>query len=332
MPVRLARGLYAAAGVVAGIVALAGCSDDGASPAPATEVVSVTLTPDSLLFPAIGASISVAVTAQYDDLRESDVTLASSTSYSSRDATVAGIGSGIVSAAGIGTTRVAAGFGGQGDTADVIVDESAAVPLDSLIASANEVVVVIAETRALRAEAIWANGARLEAAGAPFSYASSNTSVARVSASGEITGVATGTATISVSYRGKKTDVAVRVFPERRIVFDRDVFPILIGRCALPLCHPGAVDATPQRGLRLNSYENVMAGGVNGPIVVPGDAAASRLFLALRGVLPGTRLMPLGGVLSAANIGIIEDWIDQGACPSSNECPDIGGEDANAGF
>jgi len=325
-PVRLALGLSAAAAVAA----VTGCSDDGNSPAPSNDVVAVTMAPDTLLFPAIGATISVAVTARFEDSQESDITLAPSTSYSSSDPTIAGIGGGIVSAAGAGAARVAVAFGGASDTGRVIVDESMPLPLDSLRASPSDLVLFIDETRTLRAEAIWANGARLDAAGVPFAYSSSNEDVVRVSASGEVRAVSGGTAEITVSYRGLATDVAVSVFPEERVVFDRDIFPILFARCALPQCHPGALTLTAQRDLRLNNFESVMRGGVNGPIVVPGEPEASRLFLAVRGVLPGTRLMPLGGVLRNADIGLIEDWIEQGACRTSNDCPDIGGEDANA--
>lgn len=323
-PVRIAARCAAAACLVAAVA----CSDDERSPAPARTVVAVTIAPDTVFVPAIGARFAVTVTARFDDTRESDVTLAPSTGYSSDDLGVAGFGSGVVSGAAAGSVRIAAEFGGVRDTALAIVDDAAPVTLDSLRTAPAELVLLIPETRELLAEAVWSNGARLEAAGLPFAYSTSDDRVARVSANGEVTAVSIGVATITVSYRGRTAEVPVSVFPERRVVFDRDVFPIMIGRCALPLCHPGAASTRAQRDLRLNSFENVMRGGANGPVVVPGDAASSRLFLALRGVLPGTRLMPLGEFLSNRELGVIEDWITQGACRSTADCPDIGGEHA----
>ena len=71
-------------------------------------------------------------------------------------------------------------------------------------------------------------------------------------------------------------------------------------------CHTGTYNG----GLDLTSYENVMAGGTSGDVIVPGDHANSLLW---QKVDNGT--MPPSGNLSADEIELIGDWIDEGALP-----------------
>jgi hypothetical protein len=54
-----------------------------------------------------------------------------------------------------------------------------------------------------------------------------------------------------------------------------------------------------------------MAGGANGPAVIPSDAANSILAQRLQGLQGG--LMPPMGALPASEIQIILDWIAAGA-------------------
>jgi nitrate/TMAO reductase-like tetraheme cytochrome c subunit len=55
--------------------------------------------------------------------------------------------------------------------------------------------------------------------------------------------------------------------------FDANIGPIFAAKCTA--CH-GATDSAPA-GLHLNTYAGVMAGGTDGPVVVPGDSDKSRL-------------------------------------------------------
>lgn len=86
--------------------------------------------------------------------------------------------------------------------------------------------------------------------------------------------------------------------------FRGDVRPILMSRCAS--CHGG------QAGLYVDSYETLLAGGSQGPAVVPEDPGASLLLKRITGeVRP---LMPLGGPkLRSSEIATIETWISEGA-------------------
>lgn len=79
-------------------------------------------------------------------------------------------------------------------------------------------------------------------------------------------------------------------------------------RCTV--CHSGAAAAL---GLRLDSYEHVMAGSEDGAVVAPGDPDGSELVRRLEGAsLPR---MPLTGppFLDEAQIQVVRDWIEVGA-------------------
>ena len=322
--------IAAAAALVAATLVSSGCGDDDGVSSP-PEVVAVIAAPDSIMLPAIQATYALQVKALYSDASEADVTTAPSTVYVSEETSVAGVGGGIVSAAGAGSTRLIATFAGMSDTIVAIVDEDASVELESIVTEpATSLSLVLEQQAVVRAAAVWENGARLDATGPPFVYESSDPDVAPVSPSGVITGQNSGSARITISFRDTSSEVMVSVSPERLLTYEDDVYPIIFGRCTLPQCHSGNPALPAQRGLRLDTYENVMLGGVNGPVVVPGHPESSRLVLALRGVLPSTLRMPLGTTLTPRDFGVVYDWIAHGACRTADNCPPVGGDNALA--
>jgi mono/diheme cytochrome c family protein len=86
--------------------------------------------------------------------------------------------------------------------------------------------------------------------------------------------------------------------------YSRDVEPIFGRSCVQ--CHgPERAD----KGLRLDSYQRMMAGDSYGTVVIPGDSSLSAIITILKG---GT--MPHGGVkLSPGELETISRWIDSGA-------------------
>jgi hypothetical protein len=92
---------------------------------------------------------------------------------------------------------------------------------------------------------------------------------------------------------------------EGAVSFERDISPLFESSCTI--CH-GPGDA--QSSLRLDSLEGVLAGGVSGRVVIPGDGAASPLVKRLTGELEPQ--MPLGDhPLGEEQIALIRAWIDQ---------------------
>src|SRR6266700_5372627 len=74
---------------------------------------------------------------------------------------------------------------------------------------------------------------------------------------------------------------------------------LLEQRCFV--CHGAAL---AQSGLRLNSRESALQGGVRGPAIVPGNASQSRVVQAIRRT--GELSMPPGPKLAEAEIATIE--------------------------
>ena len=95
--------------------------------------------------------------------------------------------------------------------------------------------------------------------------------------------------------------------------FEQKIRPLLVEHCAK--CH-GDAKATkgkePKGGLRTDGRAALLKGGDNGPSVVPGDLAKSKLIEAIR--YANTDLqMPPSGKLSDAAIRDLEQWVKDGA-------------------
>jgi len=89
--------------------------------------------------------------------------------------------------------------------------------------------------------------------------------------------------------------------PTTTVSFRNNVQPIFSARCVA--CHGGT------NGLYLDTYENILKGGVNGAVVIPGNVYNSRLaYYVYTGYMP-FRSTPL----TPAEIQTILDWIALGA-------------------
>ncbi len=90
--------------------------------------------------------------------------------------------------------------------------------------------------------------------------------------------------------------------------FAKDVAPILDKWCVA--CH-GEKEA--EAGLRLDSYEALLKGAEDGPVIVPGDPDQSQLLGQIeRRVRP---VMPPKKRLSRDAVSVIRAWIVSGAGP-----------------
>jgi len=94
---------------------------------------------------------------------------------------------------------------------------------------------------------------------------------------------------------------------KQKVDFIRDVEPILAQKCHS--CHG---DGATQAGLNLKRRQNAMRGGDYGPVILPGNSAASKLIKRLVNGDGGMQ-MPPTGALPDEEIGLLRAWIDQGA-------------------
>ena len=88
--------------------------------------------------------------------------------------------------------------------------------------------------------------------------------------------------------------------------FEREVRPVLVDSCLQ--CHG---PAKQESDLRLDSRKALLAGGVSGPAIVPGQPAKSRLIAAIRH--EGDLKMPPKSKLTEAQIAAVTHWVSIGA-------------------
>lgn len=102
--------------------------------------------------------------------------------------------------------------------------------------------------------------------------------------------------------------------------YTEQVHPIFEAKCVA--CHGGS---TEKAGLRLDSYNNVMHGGKDGAVVVPGKPEASMLVARVT-LSPGDQhFMPAEGrtPLTSDEVSAIRAWIRAGATATAGAMPRI---------
>jgi uncharacterized membrane protein len=88
------------------------------------------------------------------------------------------------------------------------------------------------------------------------------------------------------------------------VSFSKDVLPVIQNRCVS--CHGG--DRT-SKGLDMKTYESIIAGSENGPVLTAGDAANSLVVqLVAAGKMPKR-----GTKMTQPEIQMLTDWINAGA-------------------
>ncbi len=99
--------------------------------------------------------------------------------------------------------------------------------------------------------------------------------------------------------------------------FERDIAPIFRQYCVG--CHNST---EPEKGLILEHYDAVLAGGEGGAVLVAGKSDQSRLVLMLEGKLEPAMPPPDNEAPSAEQIALIKAWIDAGAPGPKGILPD----------
>ena len=92
--------------------------------------------------------------------------------------------------------------------------------------------------------------------------------------------------------------------PAAAVSFTNDVLPIIESRCVN--CHGGD---RIEEGLLLRTYDEILAGSENGPVVVPGDVANSLLVE----LVTNQKMPKRGPKLTPPQVQIISDWVAAGA-------------------
>jgi mono/diheme cytochrome c family protein len=88
------------------------------------------------------------------------------------------------------------------------------------------------------------------------------------------------------------------------VSYTKDVRPLLESRCGA--CHMGNMVSA---GLNMKTYQSLMAGSQNGPVIIASDAHGSLL---VKKLLAG-EMPKRGPKLTPNQIQLITDWINAGA-------------------
>ena len=104
-----------------------------------------------------------------------------------------------------------------------------------------------------------------------------------------------------------------------RVDFERDVRPILVTHCLN--CHG---PSKQKGGIRFDRKTAALGGGDSGPAIIPGKGAESPIVQLTSGLEEDRVMPPKGPRLSAQQVGLLRDWIDQGASWSGASGDDDG--------
>ena len=110
--------------------------------------------------------------------------------------------------------------------------------------------------------------------------------------------------------------LAVTRAPAAAVDFASDIEPIFHKRCYG--CHG---PSQQMNGLRLDQKNAALKGGHSGAVILPGNSAASKLIERVTSGKEGFRMPPGDSPVSAAEIEILRQWIDQGAAWEESPAP-----------
>ena len=176
-----------------------GCGDGGSPTRPSTpesaRPTTVTVSPATAELSALGAVVQL--TAEVRD-QNARVMPAETVTWSSRDTSVATVdGTGLVTAAGNGQATISAAAGSASGSASGSAEVTVTQLVTSVQVSPSAATVALGGTLQMEAEGLDENGVAVE--GAEFVWGSSDAAIATADASGLVTGVGAGTATIAAT-------------------------------------------------------------------------------------------------------------------------------------
>ena len=264
---------------------------------------SVAVTPDTVALTALGHTVQL--TAEVRD-QNARVMAGATVTWSSGDTSVATVdAAGLVTAVAEGTATVTASAGSASGSAVVTVMPSVA----TVEVSPSAETLAVGATVQLTAEAFDANGHAVTEA--EFSWESSDIAIATVDASGLVTGLAEGTATITASSGSAQGTAAITVASVTQSVATVEVSPsaetLAVG--ATVQLTAEAFDANGHAVAEAEfSWESsdIAIATVDASGLVTGLAEGTATITASSGSAQGTAAITVINTVASSNRGILE--------------------------
>ncbi len=195
-------GAFLALVLVAGFLACGGSGSDSVAP-PGPSPAQIAISPNA---PAVAVGAQIALQAQVHDA-SGQLVPGATVFWSSNDTSIVSVSSaGVVTGNSVGTTQIAASSSGQSAVVPVTV---LPIGVASVAIAPATATITIGGTVTLQGIAYDASGNTLS--GRTVVWASSAPQVATVNSSGQVTGVAAGTATVTGTVEGKAGSSAITV-------------------------------------------------------------------------------------------------------------------------
>ena len=222
-----------------------------------------------------------------------------SVTWTTNKATIATVSSsGIVTGMAQGGATITAASGSVSGTASVTVSP---VPVATVVVSPSTAAVTVAQTTTLTANPEDASGNPLS--GRTITWTTSNTTIATVSSSGVVTGVAQGSATITAA-SGNATGIAgvtVNPIPVASVVVAPATASVTIGLATTLTATPEDASGNPLTGRTVTwSTSNASVATVSSSGVVTGVAQGSATITASSGSVNGTASVTVSPVAVAS--------------------------------
>lgn len=117
---------------------------------------------------------------------------------------------------------------------------------------------------------------------------------------------------VGIATMAPSTPACAATQAAQKISFAEDVLPVFRERCVA--CHQPGGEGFQKSGLDLTSYEGLMKGTKNGPMVIPGEPETSNIMWLLDWRAdPELRMPHNKKKLSICDRDTIRTWIRQGA-------------------
>jgi trimeric autotransporter adhesin len=276
--------------ITATVDGVSGSSEITISAAP---VGSVIVSPQS---PSVSAGATVQLTGTVRDVNGGIVN--SAPVWTSSDNAIATVsGTGLVTGVSAGNATITASSGGK--TGSTVVKVSAA-PIGNVSVSPQAPSMNVGATTQLSANVTDVNGASVS--GAVVAWTSSNIAIATVSASGLVTGVSAGTATITASSGGKSgsTTVTVSLVPVQSVAVTPSTSSLTPGQTQqLAATVTDANGSAANRPVSWASSDNAVA-TVDQAGLVTAVAQGSATITATSGGVSGSAGITVGAVPAAS--------------------------------